>query len=216
MEQLRKRKVRRAWIPSIIIVLVLAGAAGVSLAVMGQGVGQPRTAPPAVAANGYSRFDDAGQRYISDTRRVWVDLRKTPIAVGPLDLPAESSLQFGPRQGVSYYLGLYGADGPIRSDIDSVALRTEGGYLTRITVNAAPAVSFGALEGAMAQATAYGISEADIATVLDEGRVLNREGKGYSREIGPGTTLGVPVTAKVSCDTKQSCSLQYVAEIPAG
>lgn len=211
-EEQRRRKALLGWIPALVIVVILVAGVWIALVVAGQGIGQPRTLPPAVGPNGYSTFDDAGQRYISDERTVWIDLRQSPIRASELSLPDAGTLVIGPRDGVSYYLGLYGNDTPVKLAVDSIDITTDAGILTTVTAHVVPSGGFADVEAALGQATAYGLADADVTAFTDDARVQNRAGKPYSRSI-TGTALGVPIDVKVQCASATECSVDYVARV---
>jgi hypothetical protein len=213
VEEVRRRRAIREWIPSVIIAAVLVVIVVITLVVQTQGIGQPRTLPPAVAEHGYSKFDDEGMRYISDTRTVWFDLRNKPMLTEPLKLPADGTTSVGPREGIFNYLGLYGNDTPVLLPVESVQVVSEDGRVTRISALAISQANFGDVRTTLAAASAYGLDQGQIEAFLAEAPGLNRAGESYNRKIGPGLALGVPISVTISCTESVSCTINYVVDL---
>ena len=211
-EESRRRKAVFGWIPSVVIVAVLAAGAAITAIVSNQAIGEPRTIPPAVGANGYSIFDDEGLRFISDERTVWVDLRETPIEAADLQLPANDTLTFGPRVGVDFFLGVYGNDTPVKVAVDSIDIKTNAGVLTSITAKALVSGGFAEAQDALGEAAAYGLGDAEVQAFLDDARVLNRRGEAYERTL-TGDAVGRPVDVVIACSADQICVVDYVVRV---
>jgi hypothetical protein len=126
-----------------------------------------------------------------------------------------STVEIPPREGINNYLGLYGNGTAVKIAVDSISIRSNGDHVVLIVAREGAAVGFPGLQRQLDPATEYGISDAQITTFLDEARVLNRTGAAYSRTIGPGLRLGVPVTVHVSCDESATCQVEYRIDVSA-
>jgi hypothetical protein len=211
VEEVRRRRALRSWIPSGIIAVVLLIVIVVAVSLQLQGLGKPRTLPPAVAANGYSKFDDEGLRYISDTQTVWFDLRNKPLLAAPLKLPADGTTTIGSRDLIYNYLGLYGNDTAIKLPIDSLEITTAGGSVTTIdalVVNG----GFNDVRAGLEAAAAYGLDSTATDAFIAQALQDNRAGNRYQRTLGPGTALGAPISVSVTCEAANSCVEHYLVK----
>jgi hypothetical protein len=210
VEEVRRRRALRSWIPSGIIAALLLAVIVGTFVLQSQGLGQPRTLPPAVAAHGYSKFDDEGLGYISDTQTVWIDLRNKPMLAAPLKLPADGTTTIGPRDQIYSYLGLYGNNTAVKVPIYSVKIVTAGGRVTKIDTLAVKDAAFNDARAAIEAAAAYGLDSAGTAAFVSEAVRFNRAGTAYDRTLGPGSALGTPILVTVSCSSSGSCQVHYL------
>jgi hypothetical protein len=205
----------RSWIPSFIIVGILLAGASVAVVVQLQGIGHPRTLPPAVGDHGYSKFDDAGMRYISDTRKVWIDLRSLPMSAASLKLPASDTVSIGPREGVDEYFGLYGNGTPVQLPVESIQVVTKSGLLDHVEAIVESHGYFADVREALEGARAYGIDDEQIESFIQTATKLNRAGTAFSKTVGPGDALGPPITVKIECEVSSDCRVSYVVDTRA-
>jgi hypothetical protein len=210
VEEVRRRRALRSWIPSVVIAAFLLVLIVVTFALQTQGLGQARTLPPAVAAHGYSKFDNEGLRYISDTQTVWIDLRNKPMLAEPLKLPADGTTTIGPRDQIFSYLGLYGNNTAVKLPIYSLKIVTAGGQVTGIDAFVVKNGAFNDARGAIEAAAAYGLDPAATAAFVSEAVRFNRAGTAYDRTLGPGNALGTPILVTVSCSSSGSCGVHYL------
>jgi hypothetical protein len=212
VEEVRRRRALRSWIPSVIIAAFLLVVIFVTFALQSQGLGQPRTLPPAVAAHGYSKFDNEGLRYISDTQTVWIDLRNKPMLAAPLKLPADGTASIGPREPIFSYLGLYGNNTAVKLPIYSVKIVTAGGQVASIDAFVVKDGAFNDARAAIEAASAYGLDATATTAFISEAVRLNRAGEAYDRTLGPADALGTPILVTVSCSSSGSCQVHYLVK----
>jgi hypothetical protein len=212
VEEVRRRRAIRSWIPSGIIAVILLVIIVVAISLQLQGLGQPRTLPPAVAAHGYSKFDDEGLRYISDTQTVWFDLRNKPMFAAALKLPADGTTTIGSRELIYNYLGLYGNDTAIKLPIDSLKITTAAGRVKTIDALVVDG-GFNDVRAGLEAAGAYGLDSTATDAFIAQALQNNRAGDPYQRTLGPGTALGVPISVTVKCATSNSCVEHYLVKL---
>ena len=127
-EERRKRKARRAWIPTIVIGAIIVVAILVAVVVQVSGI----TTVPTVS--GDSKFNIAGLRVINGAAEVQIDVRK-PLTAASVGLPANSSRTFGPFDTIELEVDLVGTSGVEKIFVDSMHVVTKNGQVTSISTS---------------------------------------------------------------------------------
>ncbi len=207
-----RRRERRGWLPSVVILAILI-AAGVVTALVLQGVQSIRSAPTALGPNGSSTFGPAGIKYIERTRTVRVDLSGSTPSAATLGLTPNGTVTVRPSQTLVSTLRLAGDGTATETPIDSVEITTRAGAISVVRWSTPASIGFADLSSALLDSTAFGVDPAAIDAVLTGVRVANRQGTAYSHTFAPATALGSSVTISVRCLSASACSASYVATL---
>lgn len=138
------------------------------------------------------------------------DLREVSSAE-KLSLPANAVTTVGPFESLPSTLQIMGNGSGVSTDVSSVRIVTEAGAVTQIRSTVSSVSGFGEVSARLAVTSAFGIGDAAISSFLDAAREHDRDGAHYSRTLGPGLALGVPVTVRVACASASECSITYTA-----
>ncbi len=207
----RRRKIILGWVPSVVIVAILIAGVVASIAV-GSNTQKAETAPVAVSATGASRFDQAGLAYIARTRVLRFDIQEL-ASPSRLGLPADAVTTVGPFESLPLTLEFSGKGASVDTAVTSVRIVTASGSVTRISSTAQTIGGFRGLSVGLAAASGFGVDESAISAFLDLARSRNRSGQPYSRTLGPGLAVGVPVSVRVACASAGSCTIGYTASL---
>jgi hypothetical protein len=195
----RKRPRWLVWLPSVVILVLIAAAGVLAWQVSSGSVGRP--APPevseAVTADGFSRFSDDGIAYIQDSLQARIDLSEAEPDAADLGLPADGDTVVDSND-FSMSVGLYVGDESIRIPSTAITLRTEGGRLVGLdlAVSAQGYQEQSALLGRIAER--FGIDPASLAD-LDENVAQDvRDEATTEYAVGPGAEFARPATATLA------------------
>jgi hypothetical protein len=196
----RRRKARRAWIPTIIIGAVIVIAIVVVVLVQIAGVGR---VPSAV---GDSTFNIAGLRAINGAADVQVDVR-TPLSAASVGLPANATRSFGPYDGIELEVDLVGSSGKKMIFVDRMTVVTRNGRVTSITTKTSGS-GYLFLRAQLASLSVLGFGTKQMAKFQN----AMPDGAGdahsyFTLPFGVGNALGVPTAVRVSCAGPKGCMI---------
>ena len=197
----RRRKERRAWIPTFIIAGIIAVAVVAAVVFQLSGAGKLVAPPP-----GNSKFNIAGLRVINGAADVQIDVRK-PLTAKSVGLPANSSRTFGPFDTIALEVDLTGTSGEKRIFVDSMQVVTRHGLVTSISTSTH---NFGYLfiRTQLASLNVLGLTSKQLADF--QNAMPNGAGDEHSRftlPFGTGNSLGVPTAVTVSCAGPNGCTV---------
>ena len=207
-QERRRRKQRRAWIPTVIIAgiiaLVIAGAA----IFQASGIGKPVHQTTAD-----SKFNLAGIRVIDGAADAQVDVRK-PLKAAAVGLPADSSKTFGPFSDIKLEVDLVGDHGTASIFVDSMHIVTNHGAVTSISTTIHD-FGFTFIHDQLVDYSALGISPQQLAKFED---AMPNDAGGpdshFTLAVGDGEALGVPTRVVVSCDGAKGCTVATTTVLP--
>jgi hypothetical protein len=187
-----------SWLPSILLLLLIAG-----FAVAAVGVNnswwvdpEPTAAPDQTAPGGSSVFTDAGVDYVRRTGLVVVRMDGGALPAEQLGLDPDGERTVSADRPL--IVQAFGPAGALAVDeATAVTLRTEGGELVGIDV-AVDAGSFTAAHAELVEvADLYGWDADDLAGVPDEIAEAKRADPDSpaTAEVGPGEKIGLSVRA---------------------
>ena len=196
----RRRRDRRAWIPTLVIAAVIASAVVVAVVLQMTGVFAP------VTSSGDSKFTIAGVKVINGAADVQIDVRK-PLAARAVGLPANATRTVGPFNGIELEVDLVGASGTARIFVDSMRVVTRDGYVTSISTSTH---DFGYLfiRNHLSSLNVLGLTSRQMTEF--ENAMPNGAGdaSSYFRlPFGTGTALGVPTAVTVGCAGPRGCTV---------
>jgi hypothetical protein len=200
LEERRKRKARRAWIPTIVIGAIIIVAIVVAVVVQVSGV----TKVPVVA--GDSKFNIAGLRVINGAADVQIDVRK-PLSAASVGLPANSSKTFGPFDTIELEVDLVGTSGVEKIFVDSMHVVTKNGQVTSISTSTTDS-GYLFIRTQLSSLTVLGLTTKQMADF--ENAMPNGAGgpsSHFSLPFGSGNALGVPTAVRVSCAGAKGCTV---------
>ena len=197
----RRRKERRAWIPTIVIggVILIAIVAAVLFQV--GGLGRLVSPPP-----GNSKFNIAGLRVIDGAADVQIDVRK-PLSAKSVGLPANSSKTFGPFNSIELEVDLTGPSGEKRIFVDSMHVVTRNGLVTSISTSTHD-YGYLFIRTQLASLNVLGLTPQQMAEFANT--MPNGAGDAHSYfklPFGTGNALGVPTAVTVSCAGPKGCTV---------
>jgi hypothetical protein len=207
-EERRRRKARRAWIPTVVIggIIVVAIAGAIAFQVSGLG----RVTPPAA---GDSKFNLAGIRVINGAADAQLDVRK-PIKAASVGLPANSSKKFGPFNNIALEVDLVGIHGTASIFVDSMHIVTQNGYVTWVsTTTRNNGYSF--IHSQLDSYSVLGVTSGQLAAF--ENAMPNGAGdpdSHFTLAVGDAEALGVPTHVTVSCAGAKGCTVSTITTLP--
>lgn len=196
----RRRKARRAWIPTIVIAGLIVVAVVVAVLVQVSGVSKVPT------VTGNSKFNIAGLRVINGAADVQIDVRG-PLSAASVGLPANSSRTFGPFDTIELEVDLVGTSGVERIFVDSMKVVTKHGKVTSISTSTTDS-GYLFIRTQLASLDVLGLTPAQMANF--ENAMPNGAGgpdSHFSLPFGTGNALGVPTAVRVSCDGAKGCTV---------
>ena len=199
-EERRKRKARRAWIPTIVIGVIIVVAIVVAVVVQVSGITKVPT------ASGDSKFNIAGLRVINGAADVQIDVRK-PLSASSVGLPANSSKTFGPFDSIQLEVDLVGASGVEKIFVDSMHVVTRHGQVTSISTSTTDS-GYLFIRTQLASLNVLGLTTKQMADF--ENAMPNGAGgpkSHFSLPFGTGKALGVPTAVRVSCAGAKGCTV---------
>lgn len=215
-----------AWVPAVVLSLLILGAVLVALVYVPQFAdGPPPPEPGQVDDRNFSVFTEEGLEFIERERLPRINLADPPVEAAALGLPDDGTLTIGPHpQNLFYRLVLLvpgdEAQG-VRFSTDVFTLVTEGGALTRIEVQPA---SFDAWAGGYrevqgfvaARGAQYGFDAPTQQDLLE--LVLDAQETGSDGVIvtEAGTSLGLPISAEIVCGASAVCFSTFIVTPPVG
>jgi hypothetical protein len=197
----RKRKARRAWIPTIVIGVIILVAIGTALGLQAAGVFKVTT-PVA----GDSKFNIAGLKVINGAADAQIDVRE-PLSAASVGLPANSSKTFGPFNTIQLEVDLVGKHGTASIFVDSMHVITRGGHVISVSTSTTNS-GYLFLHNQLESLSDLGLSQTQMANF--ENAMPNGAGgptSHFSLPFGTGTALGVPTTVNVRCDGAKGCTV---------
>ena len=207
-QERRRRKQRRAWIPTVIIAgiiaLVIAGAAFFQLSGIGKTVHQ---------TTADSKFNLAGIRVIDGAADAQVDVRK-PLTAASVGLPADSNRKFGPFSDIKLEVDLVGEHGTESIFVDSMHIVTSHGFVTSISTTIHD-FGYTFIHDQLVDYAVLGISPQQLAAF--ENTMPNGAGgpdSHFTLAVGDGDALGVPTHVTVSCDGTKGCTVGTTTVLP--
>jgi hypothetical protein len=200
LEERRRRKARRAWIPTIVIGAIIVVAIVVAVVVQVSGVAKV----PTVA--GDSKFNIAGLRVIDGAADVQIDVRK-PLSAASVGLPANSSKTFGPFDTIELEVDLVGTSGVEKIFVDSMHVETRNGQVTSISTSTTDS-GYLFIRTQLSSLNVLGLTAKQMADF--ENAMPNGAGgpsSHFSLPFGSGNALGVPTAVRVSCAGAKGCTV---------
>jgi hypothetical protein len=215
--QKRRRRALLAWIPAGILLIIIAAVFAVTVVVLQDEVGTaPTTAPPnAVDVNGASLFTEAGRDYISDTRRVRLDVRQLPVDAGSIGLGDNETFELTPSEDVYVYLEVFAPTGRLKFTGTTLSIAAAGGVLADASItDEARRFTFSQTRSLVAsRAQLYGFPEGPDGAILALEAAAAEGGEGdepYTLTLRSEDTFGVAVEMNVSCTPAGFCFVEYV------
>jgi hypothetical protein len=204
----RRRKERRAWIPTVIIggLIVVAVAVAVVIQIAGFG----KIVPP---APGDSTFNLAGLRVINGSADAQVDVR-TPLAAASVGLPKNADKKFGPFGNVPLELDLVGTGGTESIYVDSMRVLTHNGSVVSISTTTHN-TGYAFIHDQLESYTVLGVTPEQLAAF--ENAMPNGAGGPTSHfrlAVGDGNALGVSTHVTVACEGVKGCTVATTTDLP--
>lgn len=203
----RRRKERRAWIPTVVIAGVIIVAVLTAVMLQAAGVFTP------VTASGDSKFDIAGLRVVNGAADAQIDVRK-PLTAASVGLPANSRRTFGPYNDIALEVDLIGTSGTKKIFVDTMRVVTRSGYVTSIST-ATSDHGFLFIRTQLASLGVLGLTSKQLANF--ENSMPNGAGGDssyFSLPFGTGRALGVPTSVTVSCAGPKGCTVSTTTTLP--
>lgn len=202
----------KSWIPAVVLLVLIVAALVIALTARSTNVGAAPTKAPtdAVTAEGTSLFTPAGLAYIADTRKVFLNATKLPIAAAPLGLGDATKLTIAPpTEGVYEYLSVVSADGGLRFMGTSVTIATAQGRVTSATVR--DDTRFLPYRDALAllrdRADRYGIPATEVDGFASAAAAAAKKGDPYRYRVHTDDALGVGLTVTADCSSDSICAI---------
>jgi hypothetical protein len=204
----RKRPPWLIWVPSIVLVVLIAAAGVLAYQVSTGSVGRedPPSVAEAVTPDGYSRFSSGGIAYVKDTLQARVDLSEAAPSAQELGLPAEGETVVQ-GNGFSVSVGLYMGEDSIRIPSGAMTLTTVDGRLAGLTLDVATddyQDQSALLERVIER---FGMDDSALADLDAQVAEDVRTGNGADYTFGPGTDFGRPASATVTVFDEGATSL---------
>jgi hypothetical protein len=205
----RRRKERRAWIPTIVIAGVILVAIGGAAFFQASGIGKP-----VQETGGDSKFNLAGIRVINGAADAQVDVRK-PLKAASVGLPADSSKTFGPFSNIKLEVDLVGDHGTASIFVDSMRIVTHHDAVTSISTTIHD-FGYTFIHDQLVDYSVLGITPQQLAAFEDA--MPNGAGdpdSHFTLAVGDGDALGVPTHVTVSCDGANGCTVGTTTALQA-
>jgi hypothetical protein len=200
-QERRRRKARRAWIPTGIIAGLIVVAIIVAIVVQNGGSGKP-----VVETAGDTRFNAEGVASILKDADAQIDVRG-PRPASAIDLPANSSKNFGPFNGISAELDLVGTNGIQSLYVDSFRITTRDNLLTTISTTSTE-FGFAEIHDQLEAESVVGITTKQMAAFENAMPVGAGGPKSFfTLKLGTGTALGIPTRVSVTCAGPKGCTV---------
>jgi hypothetical protein len=200
-EERRRRKARRAWIPTIVIGAIIVAA--IAAAVLFQASGIFRAVTP---SSGDSKFNIAGLRVIHGSADVQIDVRK-PLRAKSVGLPANATRTFGPFDGIQLEVDLVGPHDTESIFVDKMRVVTRGGLVTSISTSTTSS-GYLFIRSQIASLQVLGLTPTQTANFENE--MPNGAGgptSHFNLPFGTGSALGIPTAVRVSCAGPKGCTV---------
>jgi hypothetical protein len=198
----RRRRARRAWIPTGIVAVLIVAAIIVALVIQRQG--DDKTI---VEQAGDSTFDKAGVAEIVRTADVQIDVRGSQKA-SPLALPADGAIKLGPFSNIAAEVDLVGTSGTEQLFVDSFTVTTKDDYVSTVTTRTKE-YDYTDLHSKLVELKVVGISTTQMAAFLNAMPVGAGGPDSYFQlDVGTGTSLGVPTDVTVKCAGPAGCTIR--------
>jgi hypothetical protein len=197
----RRRKARRAWIPTVVISAVIAAAVVTAVLLHSANLGRVPAVP-----TGNSKFTIAGLRVVDGAADAQLDVRK-PISAASVGLPGNTVKTFGPFDNIELEVDLTGIHGTASIFVDTMKVATHGGVLTTLSTRTRTD-GFAAIHNQLESLTALGLTNLQLAAF--ENAMPDGAGSPTSHfalVVGVGTALGVPTRIAVSCADAKGCEV---------
>jgi hypothetical protein len=197
----RRRKARRAWIPTIVIGVIIVATIGA--AVLFQAAGTFRSPSPAA---GNSKFNIAGVKVIHGSADVQIDVRK-PLSAQSVGLPANATRTFGPFDGIQLEVDLVGPHDTESIFVDKMRVVTRGGLVTSIST-ATTNSGYVFIRSQLASLDVLGLTPTQTANF--DNAMPNGAGgptSHFDLPFGTGTALGIPTAVRVACAGPKGCTI---------
>lgn len=206
-EERRRRKARRAWIPTAVIGGLIAIAIVIAIVVQSSGSGKP-----VVEHAGDTNFTKAGIAEVTKTADAQIDVRG-PRQASIVSLPANGSKTFGPFNGIAAELDLVGSHGIDSVFVDSFTVTTRNDYLRSITTQSRE-FDFADLHNQLDAEAVLGITNAQMARFENAMPVGAGGPTSFFRlDVGTGHDLGVPTAISVVCAGPKGCDVRTVTTL---
>jgi hypothetical protein len=216
----RKRPWWLTWLPAAVLVLIIIGVISASVVLRSNGLGDPAPAPTTgqVTDLNWSSFTPEGLAYIETSRDVRIDLSDGPPDAAPLGLDDDATLTIGPSENLDtdndYYLIVNGGGegfGGHKFTVSELSIGAADGQLESIEATQSGYPAFReVLNQLRLEVDDFGWAEPDIDALFDDVEVATRDGVPYEFTFGPGSRLGINVTATARCGTDGFCVLTYL------
>jgi hypothetical protein len=197
----RRRKERRAWVPTFVIAGVILVAIIAAVLFQVAGVGKLINPP-----TGTSKFDISGVKVVNGAADALVDVRKT-LAAKTVGLPANASRTVGPFDGIELEVDLIGTHGTKRLFVDSMTVVTRNGAVTSIST-ATHDYGYLFIRSQLTALSVLGLTSKQMAEF--QNAMPNGAGDATSHfnlPFGTGDALGVPTAVTVGCDGAKGCTV---------
>ncbi len=208
------------WLPAAILALAIVGIITASILLRSNGLGDPAPAPTTgqVTDLNWSSFTAEGLEYIESSRDVRVDLSHGAPDAAPLGLDDAATLAIGPSENLDtdndYYLIVNGGGegyGGYKFTVSELSIVTADGLLESIDATQSGYPAFReVLNQLRAEVDDFGWPEPDIDKLFEDVEFATRDGVPYEFTFGPGSRLGITVSATARCGTDGFCELTYL------
>ncbi|MFC0678166.1 hypothetical protein ACFFGH_09975 [Lysobacter korlensis] len=216
MERVPSRRRRLlSWLPSILLVTLMAVAGFVTVAINNSWWVDPNPVAGAdqTAPGGSSIFTGAGVDYLSRTGLVVIRMDSgAALPAEQLGLEPDGERSIASERPLR--VQVFGPDGAlVVQDARQVTLSTEAGELIRVDVVVPVGGNFTSAHAQLTQvADLYGWSAEELETMLDEIGAAKRDDPDSpaTASVGPGGEVGLAVTATLLAD--RGAEITYTAE----
>jgi hypothetical protein len=205
----RRRRARRAWIPTGIIAGLIIAAIIVAVGYHAQGGGKP-----IVLKAGDTHFTAAGVAALEADLDAQIDVRGVRSAAA-IDLPANGTRKYGPNNGTPIELDLVGKGGIQSLYVDYFRVTTKDGYLISVSTTSRE-FDFADIDTQLHAESVVGITNAQLGAFLNARPVGAGDAHSFfSLPVGTGTALGVPTRVSVTCSGPKGCEVNTVTTLEA-
>lgn len=215
-----RRRPWLAWLPAVILSVVIVGVLVVAGVLLQGGLGKPTPKPTEgqVTDLNWSSFTETGLDYIRSSRDVRIDLSRPPVEAAAIGLEPDATLVLERIDNLDvqldYDLILNGggeAPGGLRLTASEIRITTAGGLVTRVEADLVDVLPFRqALDRFERESATSGwtLDRDAIFAMVEE---ATRAGEPYEVAVGPSDRLGLALSATAACDTSGYCALTYSA-----